>query len=110
MGDNVSNFEPGELLLLGNDLPHMWRCDEKYFQMDPFVTAEGVVVQFLPDFVGKDFLDETDRPRDNSITVETQCFESGFNNRSNFFGHFKRITGLTPLEYKRKCNFDKVIV
>ena len=32
------------------------------------------------------------------------CFECGFNNRSNFFGHFKRITGLTPVEYKRKCH------
>jgi transcriptional regulator GlxA family with amidase domain len=42
---------------------------------------------------------------DSSITTETVCFECGFNNRSNFFGNFKRITGLTPVEYKRKCHF-----
>jgi AraC-like DNA-binding protein len=238
VGDNVSNFDPGELLLLGENLPHMWRCEEKYFQRDPKVTAEAIVVQFLPDFLGQDFLskpesaailnlydraksgliisgktrervvdlmrksvnttglrrvvlilnilellshsedmqpisrkssyhsskEEVDRlnkvynytlrnyNRDltleeiasvahlsvtsfcryfklmskktfhdflieirishaqrmlienSSVTVEAICFECGFNNRSNFFAHFKKITGLTPLEYKRKCH------
>ncbi|MCE6990499.1 AraC family transcriptional regulator [Dyadobacter sp. CY323] len=239
VGDNVSNFDSGELLLLGENLPHMWRCNEKYFRRDPKVTAEAIVVQFLPDFLGQDFLskpestailnlydkakaglvitgetreklivlmrqsvkatglkrvvmilnmleilsesddmqvisekssyqsskEEADRLNkvytytltnykreltleeiasvanlsvtsfcryfkmmtkktfhdflieirishaqrmlieDSSITAEAICFECGFNNRSNFFGHFKRITGLTPLEYKRKCHF-----
>jgi AraC-like DNA-binding protein len=239
VGDNVSNFNAGELLLLGENLPHMWRCNEQYFRQDPNITAEAVVVQFLPDFMGKDFLkksesdaihylyekakaglvitgsarerliplmiksakttglqrlvliltmleiltesedmhpistkdalyhpnkEETDRlnkvynytlinykkeltleeiasvanlsvtsfcryfkmmtkktfhdflieirishaqrmlVEDSSITTEAVCFECGFNNRSNFFGHFKRITGLTPVEYKRKCH------
>lgn len=239
VGDNVSNFDAGELLLLGENLPHMWRCHEKYFKRDPKVTAEAIVVQFLPDFIGQDFLskpesaaiinlyekakaglvitgetrkklitlmhrsvkatglkrvvvilnmleilcesedmqpiskkssyqsskEEADRLNkvyshtlanykrdltldeiasvanlsvtsfcryfkimtkktfhdflieirishaqrmlieDSSITAEAICFECGFNNRSNFFGHFKRITGLTPLEYKRRCHF-----
>jgi AraC-like DNA-binding protein len=240
VGDNVSNFNAGELLLLGENLPHMWRCNEKYFREDPNITAEAIVVQFLPDFMGTDFLkksesdaiqylfekakaglvimgntrerliplmiksakttglkrlviilmmleiltegedmypistkdalyrpnkEESDRlnnvynytlinykkeltleeiasvanlsvtsfcryfkimtkksfhhflieirishaqrmlVEDSSITTETVCFECGFNNRSNFFGNFKRITGLTPVEYKRKCHF-----
>ncbi|WP_428667009.1 AraC family transcriptional regulator [Runella sp.] len=243
VGDNVSNFNAGELLLLGENLPHMWRCNEQYFRQDPNVTAEAVVVQFLPDFMGKDFLkkpesgtilslydkakaglvisgttrekliplmlksaktaglgrlvvillmleilsesdemhpistkdslynfskEETERlnkvynytlinykkdltleeiasvanlsvtsfcryfkmmtkktfhdflieirishaqrmlVEDSSITTEAVCFECGFNNRSNFFGHFKRITGLTPVEYKRKCHFVQI--
>lgn len=240
VGDNVSNFNAGELLLLGENLPHMWRCNEQYFRQDPAITAEAVVVQFLPDFVGQDFLqkpesdaiqhlydkakaglvitgrtrekliplmlqsaktaglqrlvliltmleilsksdemclistkdglyqpnkEETDRlnkvynyalthykeeltleeiasvanlsvtsfcryfktvtkktfhdflieirishaqrmlVEDKTITTETVCFECGFNNRSNFFAHFKRITGLTPHEYKLKCHW-----
>ncbi|GAB3986218.1 AraC family transcriptional regulator [Spirosoma daeguense] len=240
VGDNVSNFNAGELLLLGENLPHMWRCNEQYFRQDPTITAEAVVVQFLPDFMGQDFLqkpeadailslydrakaglvitgktrkelvplmlesaktsglrrlvlilsmveilatseemhpistkdglyqpnkEETDRlnkvynyalinykreltleemasvanlsvtsfcryfkmatkktfhdflieirishaqrllVEESDITTEAVCFECGFNNRSNFFSHFKRITGLTPLEYKRKCHY-----
>lgn len=41
---------------------------------------------------------------DRLATAEVICFECGFNNRSIFFGHFKKITGLTPHEYKRKCH------
>lgn len=237
VGDDVSNFDAGELLLLGEGLPHMWRCNEAYFRRDPSITAEAVVVQFLPGFIGKDFLqmpealpiknlyskarrglviygetrerivrmmfdsvsadslqrivliismlellsrsDEMDfiatspwsSPSNNEdderinkvyryvldnfrqpisleeissvaslsqtsfcryfkmmakktfydfltevrishanrllieepeATTEGICFECGFNNRSNFFGHFKRITGLTPVEYRKK--------
>jgi len=243
VGDNVSNFNAGELLLLGENLPHMWRCNEKYFRKDPNITAEAIVVQFLPDFMGTDFLkksesdaihylfekakaglvitgntrkrliplmiksvkttglqrlvliitmleiltegedinpistkdaiyhpnkEESDRlnkvynytlinyrkelsleeiasvanlsvtsfcryfkmmtkksyhhflieirishaqrmlVEDSNITTETVCFECGFNNRSNFFGNFKRITGLTPVEFKRKCHFGHI--
>lgn len=56
VGDNISNFDEGELLLLGENLPHMWRCNEQYFRSDPNITAEAIVVQFLPDFMGSDFL------------------------------------------------------
>src|SRR5699024_8532429 len=56
VGDNISNFAAGELLLLGENLPHMWRCTEEYFRKDSSVSAEAIVVQFLPDFIGRDFL------------------------------------------------------
>lgn len=243
VGDNISNFNAGELLLLGENLPHMWRCNEQYFRCDPNITAEAVVVQFLPDFVGGDFLnrqeaasilnvyekaktglvitgqtrervvelmqhsvdttslrrvililsmleilaeseemspissrqsvyksskEENDRlnnvynhaltnyMRDLTLdeiasvanlsvtsfcryfkmltkktfheflielrishaqrmlieranmTAEAICFECGFNNKSIFFGHFKRKTGLTPLEYRRKYQIENV--
>jgi len=45
---------------------------------------------------------------DQEATTEAICFECGFNNRSNFFGHFKRITGLTPVEYRKKYLFENV--
>lgn len=56
VGDNISSFDAGELLLLGENLPHMWRCNQKYFLGNPEITAEAIVVQFLPDFMGKDFM------------------------------------------------------
>lgn len=56
VGDNISNFESDEMLLLGENLPHMWRCSDKYFQNNPKITAEAIVVQWLPDFIGKEFM------------------------------------------------------
>ena len=237
IGNNISNFSSGDIVLLGENLPHCFRCKEEYFQHDSNLNVEAIVVHFLPDFLGKSFLNmpeaylipklfekarngmmiqgkaqqklkklmeslleannldrviillsilkilaesdefeqitsihqayypsnESDIVRLNkvcsytlsnykkdisleeianisnlSITsfcryfklmtkktfsdflieirishacryliedklpTEVLCFECGFNNVSNFYRHFKKITGMTPLEYKRK--------
>jgi len=53
IGDNISNFEPGEIVLLGENLPHTWRCKDEYFRNDPELQIEAIVIQFLPDCLGK---------------------------------------------------------
>ncbi len=39
---------------------------------------------------------------EDQLPTEVICFECGFNNVSNFYRHFKKVTDMTPLEYKRK--------
>lgn len=39
---------------------------------------------------------------ENKLPTEIICFDCGFNNVSNFYRHFKKVTSITPLEYKRK--------
>lgn len=39
---------------------------------------------------------------EDKLTTEVICFESGFHNISNFFRHFKKMTGMTPLKYKQQ--------
>ena len=39
---------------------------------------------------------------EDRMATEVICFECGFNNVSNFYRHFKKVTDMTPLEYKRK--------
>ena len=56
IGDNISNFSAGEMLLLGENLPHMWRCKEEYFQENAGLEVEAMVLHFLPNCLGKDFL------------------------------------------------------
>lgn len=57
IGDTVSSFSDGDLILLGENLPHTWRCSEKYFQENPAVEVEAFVLQFLPSCLGKDFFE-----------------------------------------------------
>jgi AraC-like DNA-binding protein len=45
---------------------------------------------------------------EDRLATEVICFECGFNNVSNFYRHFKKITGMTPLEYKRKYLYQLV--
>jgi len=53
IGDNISNFVPDEMVLLGENLPHTWRCKDEYFQNNPDLTTEAMVIHFLPDCLGK---------------------------------------------------------
>src|SRR5687767_11406840 len=56
IGDNISNFSSGEIILLGENLPHTWRCRDEYFQHNPELEVEAVVIQFLPDCLGQHLL------------------------------------------------------
>lgn len=56
IGDNISNFSPDEMILLGENLPHTWRCKDEYFQNNPDLHVEAMVLQFLPDCLGKHLL------------------------------------------------------
>lgn len=53
IGDNISNFTAGEMILLGENLPHTWRCKDEYLQNNPDLNVEAMVIKFLPDCLGK---------------------------------------------------------
>ena len=55
IGDNIDEFENGDLVFLGTYLPHVWRCDSAYYQADGTFTGKGYVIQFLGEFVGNSF-------------------------------------------------------
>jgi len=56
VGDNISNFAGGEMVFLGENLPHNWRCKEEYLQNNPDQNTEVMVIHFLPDCLGKNML------------------------------------------------------
>lgn len=56
IGDHVSNFSAGEIILLGENLPHTWRCREEYFAPGSGLEVQAVVIQFLPECLGSHLL------------------------------------------------------
>ncbi|WP_207423186.1 AraC family transcriptional regulator [Desertivirga brevis] len=56
IGDKISNFSPGEIVLLGENLPHTWRSSDEYYQNNPELEIEVIVIHFLPDCLGKHIL------------------------------------------------------
>lgn len=56
IGDSINNFSPGEIILLGENLPHNWQCSESYLREDPGAHFEAIVIHFLPTWLGEDFL------------------------------------------------------
>lgn len=56
IGDSIQNFNNGDLLLIGPNLPHYWRCDEMYFKGNTELYAQATVLHFIPELFGETFL------------------------------------------------------
>jgi AraC-like DNA-binding protein len=54
VGDTIENFQEGDLILLGPNIPHYWKSDDIHDQSD-LMQAKAVVVLFSEDFLGKNF-------------------------------------------------------
>jgi AraC-like DNA-binding protein len=56
IGDNISNFNSDEMLLLGENLPHTWKSHDAYLNPQSKLEVEAMVMHFLPDCLGQEFL------------------------------------------------------
>lgn len=56
VGDSMEQFEDGDLVLLGSNLPHLWRSHAAYFQGAQGLHVEAIAIHFKDDFWGSSFL------------------------------------------------------
>jgi AraC-like DNA-binding protein len=54
VGDSIEAFAPGDLVLIGSNLPHYWRSDALGRQPDRY--AHSLVIQFREDCLSAEFL------------------------------------------------------
>lgn len=53
VGDSVSQFTAGDLVLVGPHLPHLWRNDPSYYKADDTNKVKTIVIKFTKDFIGE---------------------------------------------------------
>jgi AraC-like DNA-binding protein len=56
IGDNIRQFNTGDIVLVGSYLPHYWRFDDIYFSGDKKAEVDIRVAHFCENFWGNDFL------------------------------------------------------
>ena len=56
VGDHIKSFGPGDIVLVGKDLPHYWRYDSQYHQIKDSDAPYSTVIHFLDNFIGEKFL------------------------------------------------------
>ncbi|HEX8677263.1 MAG TPA: AraC family transcriptional regulator [Segetibacter sp.] len=57
IGDKVSEFEEGELMLIGPKIPHFFRNNIDYYKKNGNLEASSIFIHFTEDFLGKNFFD-----------------------------------------------------
>lgn len=58
IGDSIKPFNPGDLVFLGPNLPHLWRSDQIYFDRQLPLATKGIVAYFTEDFLGASFFEK----------------------------------------------------
>lgn len=53
VGNNISNFSPGEIVLVAPYLPHLWRNDTPNNQGNISTKVKTIVIRFSEDFIAK---------------------------------------------------------
>ncbi|MEH6680579.1 MAG: AraC family transcriptional regulator [Sediminicola sp.] len=95
IGDGIAKFQEGEVVLIGENLPHMWVNEDVYFDSEPTLTAESVAIHFKSDFFGPLFLEAPE------LTLIAQLFmraERGIKFTSLEEGLFQKINRLPEEE------------
>ncbi len=53
VGDNISSFYPGDLVIIGSNTPHVWSCSSDFLNPQNNLNASAICIQFVEDFIGK---------------------------------------------------------
>ncbi|WP_308990527.1 AraC family transcriptional regulator [Mariniflexile litorale] len=57
VGDGIEKFEDGDLVLIGENLPHMWLNDEIFFEKNTLLKTKAIAIHFKNDFLGVPFFE-----------------------------------------------------
>ena len=101
IGDSIERFKEGEVVLIGENLPHMWLNDDAYFSESEDLIAEAIGIHFKKEFLGNGFLGTPELKHIRGL-VEKSKYGLKFNNLPRETS--TQITGL--LNYN---GFDKLI-
>lgn len=72
VGDNVSQFFPGELVLVGPYLPHLWRNDPSYYKEDDTNKVKTIVIKFTKNFIGEDTFNHPEFSEINNLLEQSK--------------------------------------
>ena len=64
IGDNIGNFQQGDMILMGSNLPHTWK---RSFTNSSEENVEALVLHFHPECLGKDFLNVSETQGINKL-------------------------------------------
>jgi AraC-like DNA-binding protein len=55
VGDSIDRFKPGDIVMIGENVPHVWYSDEKYTQKNSNLLSEIIFILFRKEIFGERF-------------------------------------------------------
>lgn len=55
IGNHIETFNPGDLVLVGEELTHVWKSDDDFYEEGTELRTKAVVIKFHSNFAGDDF-------------------------------------------------------
>ncbi len=95
VGDSVSHFIPGELVLVGSYLPHLWRNDPSYYKEGDENKVNTIVIKFTKDFIGEGTFNNPEFSGINNL-FEQSKFGISFGRKVSK-GLHKELSGIADL-------------
>ena len=102
VGDSIRQFKPGDIVLLGPDLPHIWRNEDIYYKKETKKHARAIVIYFFKDFMGKEI---TNIPEMHDISELLKKANRGL----IFKGQTKKDLANMLVDITRKKGIDRLI-
>ena len=90
VGDHIDKFEDGDLVFMDPNLPHEWLCDDGYYFHKNGFQGEGIVIQFLPTFLGQTFFEIPENRK-----------------QKKYYGFGKRVSVTRSYKRKNICYYEK---
>lgn len=69
VGHHMADFNAGDLVLIGPHLPHCWKLEAS----PPHCPAGAIVIQFAPDFLGKEFFSKAELSPIHNLLQNSGC-------------------------------------
>jgi AraC-like DNA-binding protein len=52
VGDSISAFYPGDLVIIGSNTPHVWSCNSDFLNPENKLLSSAICIQFVADLIG----------------------------------------------------------
>lgn len=67
VGNHIHSFKPNDMIMVGSNLPHLWKSDQEYFKNQHNLKSESCVIHFLPNAFGDIFFTLPENNQINKI-------------------------------------------
>ena len=99
VGDYLGRYKPGDIFLLGRNVPHVFRSDKVYYEKDSTLESHGMIVFFDPEAVGQGFWDAEElQEARHFFDMLRGCYQVQGISQEIFVKQVAQLKGLTGLD------------